>query len=147
MDLDTKEGWDEFKQHSAHTSSERITGYDMRYSIRSKIAGKSFRSLSKEDKKRIEEGLLQGISQIDKRRINMIYNERIAVQIELFLIPSYLKKVDIDNVAKTVIDLLNKKTWKDDKQIMSLNVIKISSNRGGIVIKIGRFIGYTHRFG
>lgn len=38
------------------------------------------------------------------------------------------KKPDIDNIAKIIMDGLNKVAWDDDKQVVELKVIKAWSN-------------------
>ena len=58
----------------------------------------------------------------------------------------YLKKVDIDNVAKTIIDCLNGICWKDDRQIRSLDIIKSRMDKGAIGITIGRFLRFRAQY-
>lgn len=133
---------DKFKQNRFYSSKRRIVISDKEYAIHSEVPGKSFRKLKKEDRIRIKKGLEEGISKIDKEKINELYHERLDVQVELFLTPYYLKKADIDNVTKTILDILNKRLWIDDRQIISLNAIKIKSKNGGILLKIRRFRAY-----
>lgn len=52
---------------------------------------------------------------------------------------SPVKKPDIDNIAKIVLDALNKLAFKDDNQITKLNVEKIYSEEEKISIKIEKY--------
>lgn len=52
---------------------------------------------------------------------------------------SPVKKPDIDNIAKIVLDALNKLAFKDDNQITKLNVEKIYSEEEKISIKIEEY--------
>lgn len=52
---------------------------------------------------------------------------------------SPVKKPDIDNIAKIVLDALNKIAFKDDNQITKLNVEKIYSEEEKISIKIEEY--------
>ena len=49
------------------------------------------------------------------------------------------KKPDIDNIAKIVLDALNKLAFKDDNQVTKLNVEKIYSEDEKIYIKIENY--------
>lgn len=49
------------------------------------------------------------------------------------------KKPDIDNIAKIVLDALNKLAFKDDNQITKLNVEKMYSEEEKISIKIEKY--------
>lgn len=49
------------------------------------------------------------------------------------------KKPDIDNIAKIVLDALNKLAFKDDNQITKLNVEKVYSEEEKIYIKIEQY--------
>lgn len=46
-----------------------------------------------------------------------------------------LTKPDIDNVAKTVMDLFNKKFWEDDNQVISLCIRKYYGETNKTIIK------------
>lgn len=52
---------------------------------------------------------------------------------------SPVKKPDIDNIAKIVLDALNKLAFKDDNQITKLNIEKIYSKEEKISIKIEEY--------
>ena len=49
------------------------------------------------------------------------------------------KKPDIDNIAKIVLDALNKLAFRDDNQITKLNVEKVYSEEEKIYIKIEQY--------
>lgn len=49
------------------------------------------------------------------------------------------KKPDIDNIAKTVLDALNKLAYKDDTQVVDLNIAKAYADRERLIIKIEEF--------
>ena len=49
------------------------------------------------------------------------------------------KKPDIDNIAKIVLDALNKLAFKDDNQITKLNLEKIYSEEEKVFIKIEEY--------
>lgn len=46
------------------------------------------------------------------------------------------KKPDIDNIAKIIMDGLNKVAWDDDKQVVDLRVIKAWSNEPRVEVTI-----------
>ncbi len=47
-----------------------------------------------------------------------------------------IKKPDIDNLAKSVLDGLNGVVWKDDSQIVSLHVTKVYASGTGVDVLI-----------
>ena len=47
-----------------------------------------------------------------------------------------IKKPDIDNLAKSILDGMNKVIWQDDSQIVSLHVTKVYSNGSGVDVLI-----------
>nr|DAM85231.1 MAG TPA: Endodeoxyribonuclease RusA [Caudoviricetes sp.] len=49
------------------------------------------------------------------------------------------KKPDIDNIAKIVLDALNKLAYKDDTQVVDLNIAKAYADRERLIIKIEEF--------
>ena len=49
------------------------------------------------------------------------------------------KKPDIDNIAKIVLDALNKLAYKDDTQVVDLNIVKAYADRERLIIKIEEF--------
>lgn len=49
------------------------------------------------------------------------------------------KKPDIDNIAKIVLDALNKLAYKDDTQVVELNIAKAYADRERLIIKIEEF--------
>lgn len=49
------------------------------------------------------------------------------------------KKPDIDNIAKIVLDALNKLAYKDDTQVVDLNIAKAYADREHLIIKIEEF--------
>ncbi len=49
---------------------------------------------------------------------------------------AHLKKADADNLAKSVLDALNKVAWKDDSQISDLDVHKYYAEEDKIVVEI-----------
>lgn len=49
------------------------------------------------------------------------------------------KKPDIDNIAKIVLDALNKLAYKDDTQVVDLNIAKAYADRDRLIIKIEEF--------
>lgn len=46
------------------------------------------------------------------------------------------QKIDVDNVAKACLDALTGHIWKDDRQIVSLRVEKVQSEREAITLII-----------
>lgn len=48
----------------------------------------------------------------------------------------HVKKPDIDNLTKSVLDALNGAAWEDDKQICEMVVRRIYAERPGIKMKI-----------
>ena len=131
-----------YKKLSLSYAKKRIVIKDKSYHILAFVSGKSFRNLKIEDKYEIKKRLISAIDQqVDKKNIQEIFNERLAVRLELFLNESYMNKVDIDNVTKTVFDCLNKVLWKDDKQIKAMDVIKVKApKKGAIGLTVGRFL-------
>ncbi len=49
------------------------------------------------------------------------------------------KKPDIDNIAKVVLDALNKIAFKDDNLVSRINVEKIYSEKPRIDVKISEY--------
>ena len=49
---------------------------------------------------------------------------------------SPMKKPDLDNVAKIVLDALNKVAWVDDTQVVSLKVRRMWSNEEYVCVTI-----------
>ena len=49
------------------------------------------------------------------------------------------KKPDIDNIAKIVLDALNKLAYKDDTQVVDLNIAKAYADIERLIIKIEEF--------
>ena len=49
------------------------------------------------------------------------------------------KKPDIDNIVKIVLDALNKLAYKDDTQVVDLNIAKAYADRERLIIKIEEF--------
>jgi Holliday junction resolvase RusA-like endonuclease len=47
-----------------------------------------------------------------------------------------IKKPDIDNLAKSVLDGMNGVIWKDDSQIVSLHVTKVYSSGSGVDVLV-----------
>lgn len=47
-----------------------------------------------------------------------------------------IKKPDIDNLAKSVLDGLNGIVWKDDSQIVSLHITKVYASGSGVDVLI-----------
>lgn len=47
-----------------------------------------------------------------------------------------IKKPDIDNLAKSVLDGINGVIWRDDSQIVSLHVTKVYSTQPGVDVLI-----------
>jgi Holliday junction resolvase RusA-like endonuclease len=50
-----------------------------------------------------------------------------------------LKKPDIDNVVKNVLDALNMSAWTDDAQVVSLNVSKVWSDNPRVEVCVEPF--------
>lgn len=50
------------------------------------------------------------------------------------------KKVDVDNIAKIILDALNGLAYDDDKQIVSLRVEKYYSNEPSVEIEIEQIL-------
>ena len=48
----------------------------------------------------------------------------------------HLKKPDVDNVAKSILDTLNGVAWKDDSQIGSLLVCKLYGEEDKVTVEI-----------
>ena len=57
------------------------------------------------------------------------------LQLETGYVP-YDKKPDTDNIAKSILDGLNKIAWLDDKQVVNLKVKKFYGTVPKLVIKI-----------
>ena len=139
---------DFIKKYALTYAKNRVVIFDNRYHFLAFIGGKSFRKIKFNDKCRIRRQLQTTLKrQVDEQKVKSIYNERLAVRLDLYLTEDYLKRVDIDNVAKTVIDCLNGICWKDDKQILSLDVIKSRTDKGAIGITIGRFLRFRCIYG
>lgn len=51
----------------------------------------------------------------------------------------YTKKVDCDNLAKVVLDALNRVAYDDDKQVVDLRVKKEYSENPKVLVKIERW--------
>ena len=49
---------------------------------------------------------------------------------------SPVKKPDIDNIAKIILDALNKLAFNDDNQIIKLSIEKVYSEEEKVYIKI-----------
>ena len=49
------------------------------------------------------------------------------------------KKPDIDNIAKIILDALNKFAFKDDNQITKLNIEKVYSEEEKVIIRIEEY--------
>lgn len=47
-----------------------------------------------------------------------------------------IKKPDIDNLAKSILDGMNRVVWKDDSQIVSLHVTKVYASAGGVDVLV-----------
>jgi Holliday junction resolvase RusA-like endonuclease len=47
-----------------------------------------------------------------------------------------IKKPDIDNLAKSILDGMNGVVWKDDSQIVSLHITKVYASESGVDILI-----------
>jgi Holliday junction resolvase RusA-like endonuclease len=47
-----------------------------------------------------------------------------------------IKKPDIDNLAKSILDGMNCVVWKDDSQIVSLHVTKVYSSGSGVDVLV-----------
>jgi Holliday junction resolvase RusA-like endonuclease len=47
-----------------------------------------------------------------------------------------IKKPDIDNLAKSILDGMNGVIWKDDSQIVSLHVTKVYASGAGVDVLI-----------
>jgi Holliday junction resolvase RusA-like endonuclease len=47
-----------------------------------------------------------------------------------------IKKPDIDNLAKSILDGMNGVIWKDDSQIVSLHVTKVYSSGSGVDVLV-----------
>lgn len=52
---------------------------------------------------------------------------------------SPIKKPDIDNIAKIILDALNKLAFNDDNQIIKLNIEKIYSEEEKVYIKVEEY--------
>ena len=52
---------------------------------------------------------------------------------------SPIKKPDIDNIAKIILDALNQLAFKDDNQIVKLDIEKIYSEEEKVYIKIEEY--------
>ncbi len=52
---------------------------------------------------------------------------------------SPIKKPDIDNIAKIILDALNKLAFKDDNQIAKLSIEKIYSEEEKVYVKIEEY--------
>ena len=51
------------------------------------------------------------------------------------------KKPDVDNVLKCICDALNKVAYDDDKQIISMNIVKYYSENPCVVIRLEEIEG------
>ena len=52
---------------------------------------------------------------------------------------SPIKKPDIDNIAKIILDALNKLAFKDDNQIIKLDIEKVYSEEEKVYVKIEEY--------
>ena len=52
---------------------------------------------------------------------------------------SPIKKPDIDNIAKIILDALNKLAFQDDSQIIKLNIEKAYAEEPKVYIKIEEY--------
>lgn len=68
-----------------------------------------------------------------------IFNKNVLIRLDLFLKEPYMKRVDIDNVSKTVLDCMSKIVYKDDNQVYVLNVIKHKAEKEEFIIQIAEY--------
>ncbi len=54
-------------------------------------------------------------------------------------IVSPTKKPDIDNIAKVILDALNKLAFKDDNQITKLSIEKVYSEEEKVYVKVEEY--------
>lgn len=136
-----EKSFDYIKKMEFTRAKQRIPIVKNEYYFVAFISGKSFRNIKKQERIKIKKRLVAALSTIGVEQKDALYHKKLAVRLNLFLPPSYICRVDIDNVAKTVTDCLNKVAYKDDRQIYSLDVVKIEDKkkRGAIGIRIGEF--------
>jgi len=58
------------------------------------------------------------------------------VKIELIFVLPDRRRVDVDNLVKSVLDGLNGKAWTDDCQVVSLQADKFTGDEPGVTITI-----------
>ncbi|MFH1972094.1 MAG: RusA family crossover junction endodeoxyribonuclease [archaeon] len=107
------------------------------------VSGKSFRNLKREDRSSIKKSIKEIVNNIPKNKVESLFEKKLAVRFELFLSSSYIKRVDIDNVVKTILDCMNKVIFKDDRQVYALDVIKHEAHKGAVGCTISEFKGVT----
>jgi len=107
------------------------------------VTGRSFRNLCKDDKSLIKRKIKETIDVIPEDKVQNLFKKKLAIRFELFLPHDYIKRVDIDNVAKTVLDCMNKLVFKDDRQVYALDVIKHEAHIGAIGCTISEYKGVT----
>lgn len=135
-----------FKKISLTFAKKRFPIYDKEYHFLIFVGAVSFRDKSinaKKIKEKIKTKIRKEISKINNQKISDLYKEKLIVRLELYLPSKYLMKTDIDNVAKTVLDCMNKLVYNDDKQVYSLDIIKSKAKNGAIGVTIGRFICFS----
>lgn len=52
----------------------------------------------------------------------------------------YAHKPDLDNIAKIILDSLNKIAYKDDNQVTELQVIKVYGEQAKVVVELEKFL-------
>ena len=129
INLDNPRSWDYFKKISL-AGRVKIIGGDG-YDFLSFISGRSFRDLKKADKENIKNKLtLRVKKEVNSDFINYLFDKKLIVKLRLFLNQSYYNRVDVDNVAKTVLDCMQGVIYKNDKQVIHLEATKIKVHKG-----------------
>jgi len=117
-----------------------------KYTILVFISGRSFRNLNKKDKQLIKQKLKKEISKINPQVVSSNYTKKLVVRLKLFLTRPYYNRVDVDNVAKTVLDCLHGISYKNDKQVIHLESTKLKvsdEDKGAIGLQISEWLAIT----
>ena len=53
-----------------------------------------------------------------------------AYEVQMRIVPATRRRLDVDNVAKSILDGLNRVLWSDDSQVVKLTVERAEPSRG-----------------
>lgn len=105
------------------------------------IHSKQFKIPTKSSKNKIvQKGMTAAFRKIisadRKKKSQNIFQTKLIVAIHIFGKESYIKKADVDNFAKFILDAFKGVIYKDDKQIYNLIVSKENGKGDGVWIGI-----------